>query len=230
MTYTIGFGRHQFLVGYNRKRGRPEKSLTQKLQTGFAQLAKAAGDKRCSGSFLSKLCRHFFANKGSKRVFGLNFMAVAVFAGVLIPPTSALNVISDTEITNISPAIIQLTTEDSVRLPVQSLKVTQGYHLFHQAVDLAEPEGSPVYPIMDGQVEKTLYDSFAYGNHLVVNHGSGFKSLYAHLAKITVQEGQEVDKNMIIGTVGATGWATGPHLHLEVYDNGRPFNPLTILK
>ena len=64
----------------------------------------------------------------------------------------------------------------------------------------------------------------------MINHGSGFKSLYAHLAKITVNEGDEVDKNTVLGTVGSTGWSTGSHLHLEVYDNGRTFNPLTILK
>ena len=65
---------------------------------------------------------------------------------------------------------------------------------------------------------------------MLINHGSGFKSLYAHLGKIVVLPGDEVDKNTVIGTVGSTGWSTGSHLHLEVYENDRTFNPLTILK
>lgn len=230
MNYTINFQRHQVSVSFNRKRGRPGKTLTQKLQEGFSQLTKAAQDKRYSGTPLTKVCRRLFENKRSKRLFGLNFMAIAILAGAIVPSTSALTTNSEVEIVNISPQIIQLTTDHSVRMPVNTLKITQGYTLFHRGVDFAKELNSPVYPIMAGKIEAIFYDRFAYGNHIIINHGSGFKSLYGHLSRIIVQEGQEVDRGNIIGLVGSTGWSTGPHLHLEVFDNDRQFNPLSILK
>lgn len=205
MTKIINFGRHQLSVSLNRRPGRPRKTPS------------------------SRIFRHLFENKKVRQVLGLNLTAVVFLTGVTTTPISALSGNPATEITA-NPAIIQLTTDHSVRLPVETLHITQGYHFFHPGVDLAEEAGLPVYPIMDGRVEAVFYDRFAYGNHILVDHGSGFKSFYAHLAKIVVKENQEVDRNTVIGTVGSTGRSTGPHLHLEVYDNGRPFNPLTILK
>ena len=80
-------------------------------------------------------------------------------------------------------------------------------------------------PILPGKVEKTARLRFGYGNYIIVNHGSGFKSLYAHLSKITVKEEQKVDKNTVIGFIGSTGWSTGPHLHLEIINNKERVNP-----
>lgn len=207
MIYKFSLGRHQLTISFGRKRGRPY-----------------------SGHPFSRLVRHFFESKKSKRFLGLNLAAISLLAGVIVPPISAFSLNPKVEVTQIRAAAAPLTTEVSVRLPVDSFQITQGYHLFHQAIDLKEVSGAPVYPIMDGVVEKTIKSHFGYGNHLVISHGSGFKSLYAHLSKIIVKEGEKVDKNTVIGTVGSTGWTTGSHLHLEVYDNGRAFNPLTILK
>jgi len=62
-----------------------------------------------------------------------------------------------------------------------------------------------------------------------VEHEKGLRSRYAHMKEIRVVEGQEVNKEMGLGTVGMTGWTTGPHLHLEIYQNGRAIDPLTVL-
>lgn len=230
MTLNLYFGQYQAVVKINRKSGRPKKTILQKLQEYFVQLKRLAHDRRYSSHPISRVLRRVLENKRVKQVFGLNLMAITLFAGVVSPSVSALSANPEAEITSISPQIIQLTTENSVRFPVESGRITQGYHRFHRAVDFAEAFGSPVYPVMGGIVESISFQRFGYGNHIIINHGSGFKSLYAHLSKIIVKEGQEVDKNTVVGLIGATGWATGPHLHLEVHDNGQPFNPLTILK
>ena len=83
---------------------------------------------------------------------------------------------------------------------------------------------------MGGMVKTAAYTRFGYGNYIIINHGSSYKSLYAHLSKIIVEKNQEVDKGTVIGLVGSTGLSTGSHLHLEVWENDHPINPLTILK
>ena len=179
---------------------------------------------------IKKSLRKFFEQKGIRKIFGFNLAAVILFTGFLSVPISAFTQNQNQEIVTINHKVIQLTTEHSVRVPVDSFEVTQSYSVFHRGVDLNEVLGAPVYPIMGGKVEAVFYSRFSYGNHLIIDHGSGFKSLYAHLAKIVVKPGDLVDKDTVLGTVGSTGWSTGSHLHLEVYDNGRTFNPLTILK
>lgn len=229
MTYTIILGQHQIAVSLNHKRGRPKKPLVKQINDFLSQLIRVANSRRLGGNPISRVFRRLLENKKTRQVFGINLMAAVLLTGVIVPPISAFTENSDAEITTVSPAVVQLTTEASVRVPVDTFEVSQGYHLFHPAVDLNEMVGAPVYPIMDGVVEEVAYGGFGYGNYLAVDHGDGFKSLYAHLAKIIAAEGEEVDQNAVIGTVGHSGFATGSHLHLEVYDHGRAFNPLTIL-
>jgi len=230
MTCNIILGRYKLAVCLNRRRGRPSKSFIKHTQESFLQFKKIATDKRYAGHPLSRVFRRAFESKKSKRILGINLMAITLLSGVVVSPTSALVSVTQEEITNISPHIVQMTTELSVRMPVDNPKITQNFRTFHPGIDLAQPVGASIYPIMDGIVESVAYSRFSYGNHIIINHGSGFKSLYAHLSKINVKENDQVDKNTIIGLVGSSGWSTGPHLHLEVHDNGRPFNPLTILK
>jgi len=177
-----------------------------------------------------KSLRKFFEKRSIRKIFGVNLAAVVLFTGVVSTPISAFNQNQNQEILAINTEIVNLTTEHGVRIPLDNLQINQGYSAFHRGVDLNGELGDPIYPIMRGTVEAVFYSRFSYGNHVIINHGSGFKSLYAHLSKIVVKNGQEVDKNTVLGTVGSTGWSTGPHLHLEVYDNGRTFNPLSILK
>lgn len=179
---------------------------------------------------LTRFLQHLFEAKKAKQILGLNLMAITLLTSVVTPSISALPAQDTKETVEITTAEIPLTTERSVGLPVNSYRITQGYRLFHPGVDFGDTLGAPIYPIMDGVVETIAYDRFAYGNHIIINHGSGYKSLYAHLSKIVVKKDEEVDKNTVIGTIGKTGWATGPHLHLEVSEDGKTFNPLTILK
>lgn len=129
------------------------------------------------------------------------------------------------------PADITTHTETTAQLPLpaDSFSLTQRFHLFHPAVDLAAPIGTSIKPIAAGKVVLTNRNSFGLGNYLVVKHGAEFYSVYAHLNEIFVKKDQEITKEVIIGTVGNTGFSTGPHLHLEVIVDNQKINPLTVL-
>src|SRR4030042_3433010 len=133
-----------------------------------------------------KSLRKFFEKKNSKKIFGFNLAAVVLFTGVVSSPISALNQTQAQETVALTANVVQLTTEHGVRIPLDSFQVNQGYSSFHRGVDLNGNLGDPVYPIMGGTVEAVFYTHFSYGNHIMVNHGSSFKSLYAHLAKVVV--------------------------------------------
>lgn len=230
MTYSITLGRHQIAVELSRKRGRPKKTFIKDSYSLISQLIKIGTDNRFTGHPVSRVLRRLFEKKEARKILGFNLAIVALFVGTIIPPISAFNSGQPVETITVVADNEPLVTDETVRIPVESFQVTQGYHALHRGVDLNEIEGAPVYPLTEGKVERVIYNRFSYGNHILIDHGSGFKSLYAHLAKVVVKEGDEVDKNTVIGTVGHTGWATGAHLHLEVYDHGQTFNPLTILK
>jgi murein DD-endopeptidase MepM/ murein hydrolase activator NlpD len=124
---------------------------------------------------------------------------------------------------------ISLTTKIVVQYPVKKVKITQGYRAFHPGLDLDGSTGDKIYPIKDGTIELISNSRYAYGKAILVNHGEGISSLYAHLSKINVSEGEVVNTSTIIGEMGATGRANGDHLHLEIRKNGVPVNPYTIL-
>ena len=98
----------------------------------------------------------------------------------------------------------------------------------HSGMDIGASYGSPIYACASGTVTTTTYGT-AYGYHVVINHGNGFSTLYAHMIRYTVQPGQYVTRGEIIGYVGSTGWSTAPHLHLTMYYNGSLVNPLNYL-
>jgi len=99
----------------------------------------------------------------------------------------------------------------------------------HTGIDIAAPTGTPVFSAAQGVVFSVV-SSYSpnrdYGEYVVVDHGYGKQTLYAHLSQIYVKTGQKVKRWEVIGAVGETGRATGPHLHYEVRENGTPVNPI----
>ena len=95
---------------------------------------------------------------------------------------------------------------------------------FHNGIDIPAPEGTPIYPASDGTVIGANW-SGGYGNLVVIQHDSYTQTWYAHLSQISVEKGQQVTREDIIGLVGSTGLSTGPHLHFEVRLNGVPIDP-----
>lgn len=100
-----------------------------------------------------------------------------------------------------------------------------GRRQLHRGVDLAVDIGTPVYATAKGVVSGVKRD-VGLGKLIEINHGYGYKTVYAHLSRISVKRGQHVERGQIIGAVGNTGYSTGPHLHYEVHYQGRAKNPL----
>ena len=99
----------------------------------------------------------------------------------------------------------------------------------HQGQDFASTIGNPVYATGDAVVEKVTYQHRGYGNEIVLDHGYGYETRYAHLNTIEVAEGMKVHRGDRIGTVGNTGKSTGPHLHYEVVYRGGRVNPMNYM-
>lgn len=95
----------------------------------------------------------------------------------------------------------------------------------HTGVDFAMKAGNPIYVTGDGIIESVKFEFFGYGNHVVVDHGFGYKTRYAHLKSIGVVEGMKVKRGECIGLSGNSGKSSGPHLHYEVIYKGSPVNP-----
>jgi murein DD-endopeptidase MepM/ murein hydrolase activator NlpD len=99
---------------------------------------------------------------------------------------------------------------------------------FHQGIDISLDNGEPVYATADGVVESAAY-SGDYGNLVVLQHDFGLTTRYGHLSRYAVKAGENVVRGQVIGYVGATGRATGAHLHYEILANGKLLNPLQLL-
>ena len=123
--------------------------------------------------------------------------------------------------------------------PMEVSRVTSGFAMrmhpihktwrAHMGVDYGAPTGAPVRTIGDGKVEFAGRMN-GYGNTVGIDHGNGNSTLYAHLSRIDVTNGQRVERGQRIGAVGATGWATGPHLHFEFKEKGVQRDPLEVAR
>ena len=96
----------------------------------------------------------------------------------------------------------------------------------HFGIDLAAASGNLVYASASGTVLSITYSKKGYGTHIIVKHRFGFRTLYGHLNKVLVKEGQTIAQHELIGTVGSTGSSTGYHLHYEVFKNGSRVDPI----
>ena len=97
---------------------------------------------------------------------------------------------------------------------------------FHYGMDFTSPRGTPIYATGDGRVTRADSRSTGYGNHIRIDHGYGYTSLYAHLFKYNVRRGQRVKRGDVIGFVGSTGRSEAPHLHYEIFKDGDRINPI----
>jgi hypothetical protein len=100
---------------------------------------------------------------------------------------------------------------------------------FHRGIDISAPRGTPVFSTASGTVKMSRFNA-GYGRMVVVDHGFGILSRYAHNSKLMVREGDTVHRGQVIATVGSTGQSTGPHLHYEVYIEGTPVDPQEYLE
>lgn len=128
------------------------------------------------------------------------------------------------------PSIIPIADKDLTRLSSgfgYRIDPIYGVKKMHAGIDFTSPKGSPIHCSGDGTVEKFGYNKGGYGNEVVINHGFGYKSHYAHLSEFgSIRVGQKVRRGQIIGYVGNTGKSTASHLHYEIIKNGSKIDPI----
>lgn len=205
------------------------KKLPKALVKSFIRIASdieaLSGIRR--GSRTSRVLRYGLEKFNIKAILGGN-LAFAVLATGLVSPAS-MQTTKEAEMATLPTPVISLSTDVQIRYPMEKIKINQPFSRFHYGIDIDGETGDSIYPIMKGKVETKENSRFGYGNQIIVDHGNGMKSRYAHLSKMNVQIGQEVKPEQIIGAVGTTGWSTGSHLHLEVLQNNQAINPQAVL-
>lgn len=97
---------------------------------------------------------------------------------------------------------------------------------FHAGLDFSAPQGTPIYATADGTITTSGNTGNGYGNHVIINHGYGYETLYGHMVRVKSRPGQAVKRGEVIGWVGSTGKSTGPHCHYEVHKNGDKIDPI----
>jgi murein DD-endopeptidase MepM/ murein hydrolase activator NlpD len=178
------------------------------------------------GSLFSRYFRHIFEHKSIRKILAANFALIAV-STAFVSQTSGLQ--AQGTIDPIVESQTTLVTEKGMQYPVDSVEINQGYSFFHPAIDLGGKTGDSIKAIMPGVVSYAGWGLGGYGNLIVLSHKNDIESYYAHLSQIEVKTGDIVEMGVEIGKMGATGHATGPHLHLEIHQNGVPLNPLFVL-
>ncbi|HUM97163.1 MAG TPA: M23 family metallopeptidase [Chitinophagaceae bacterium] len=97
---------------------------------------------------------------------------------------------------------------------------------FHSGLDFSAPQGTPIYATANGTITTAGNTGNGYGNHVIINHGYGYETLYGHMVRVKVRNGQQVKRGEVIGWVGSTGKSTGPHCHYEVHKYGEKIDPI----
>ncbi|MDD3701400.1 MAG: M23 family metallopeptidase [Bacteroidales bacterium] len=97
---------------------------------------------------------------------------------------------------------------------------------FHQGIDFSAPVGTEVFATGNGTVIQVSKNHYGYGNVILIDHGFGYRTMYAHLSAFKVRKGENVKRGQLIGNVGNTGKSTSSHLHYEVHKNNKPVNPI----
>ncbi|PIS09279.1 hypothetical protein COT75_02115 [Candidatus Beckwithbacteria bacterium CG10_big_fil_rev_8_21_14_0_10_34_10] len=175
---------------------------------------------------LSQFLRKVFEHQQARASWGLVFLTLILLANLyLLPPSTRPKL--EPRVVLAAPEAVLL-TETTFRKPVKGF-LSQGFYWYHQAIDIATNEGEAVYPIADGQVKTVEYSLWGYGHFVMINHPNNYQALYAHLGNILIKPGQEVNKDTVLGYVGMTGRTTGPHLHLEIYEDGKNVNPMELI-
>lgn len=163
-------------------------------------------------------------------------MAVSLMGAFVLPmaPFSGLSALEKNgETSYVTPVKLGwLSSEYGNR--VMPVGVDKGKQKFHRGIDIAGEKGTPVYAVSSGKVLKVVNDYEnsehpEFGNYVVIEHSDGRQSHYMHLQSVDVSEGQAVVGDSLIATMGNTGQASGPHLHLEIYQDGEHVNPAALI-
>ncbi len=183
--------------------------------------------KKVSSHPLSRVVRPLFEKKRIKSALGGLFSMTSLASGLFL--LQGDKSLIEASFTPISEEVAMETKLSVSRVVPGMTGISQEYHIGHAGIDITAPLGSKIISLKKGKVITVGVSAFGYGRYIEVDHGDNLKTLYAHMGKIQVEEGEEVDVERALGEVGLTGRTTGPHLHLEIYLNGNKVNPRTYL-
>jgi len=188
-------------------------------------------DKRRKSHPISKFLRPYLEKSQLQRAAGLGMAIMVLTANLVIKPINAFDMAQD-EAGLLPEPEETVITQTVFAKPLEG-RLCQGFHRWHPAIDICAPFNTPIKAIEAGEVIEAAYSRLGWGNTVVIKHqvqGQEYWSRYAHLNKIKVQVGDWVERETEIGTIGMTGWTTGPHLHLELrLKSGQPLNPAEYL-
>ncbi len=175
-----------------------------------------------------ELLKRYLMHAKAKSVIGGMLSGVSMMASMVVYQPNEINIMAQEPMGVIG---VEISTID--RGPIRTVPnfrgVSQGFRALHPGTDITAVEGSAIYPILPGRVIRISASRFDYGRSVMVEHENGLVSLYAHMGKIMVDEGDEVNEKTQLGEVGLTGKTTGYHLHLEIKKNGVHLDPLRFL-
>lgn len=176
---------------------------------------------------LSKLIRPVFEKKWMKSALGGMFSVATLASGmVMAMPTDAT--LAADSIEYVSNIQIETISSFANVLP-NNTGISQKYHWGHPGIDITAPLGTPIYPLKSGVVVRMENLKWDYGRAVYIDHGNGLVTLYAHMGKVFVEDGEKVTTDKPIGEIGLTGRTTGPHLHFELRKDNNAINPLPFM-
>ncbi|MBI2017968.1 M23 family metallopeptidase [Candidatus Daviesbacteria bacterium] len=168
--------------------------------------------------------RFYIKSFGRLKILFLSLVLLGYQPILAIPPVSQNQVLAQ----NVQTQDIKAEELPQMSLPHPGYLSTR-FSRWHPGIDLATGLGMPVRPISEGEVREVNFSFWGLGNHVIVTHPQGYKSIYGHMGKIYAKKGQFVNPVNILGEVGMTGWTSGPHTHLEIYKDDKAIDPLAIL-
>lgn len=128
------------------------------------------------------------------------------------------------------PSHIDVPSGEQMAWPTTARRISQYFNWRHIGLDIDGDFGDPIWAAENGVVTKSICQKTGYGCHVIIDHGNGKTTLYAHFQKLYVKEGQSVVRGDVLGEMGSTGYSTGSHLHFEVRFGGKRYNPLSYIK
>jgi murein DD-endopeptidase MepM/ murein hydrolase activator NlpD len=180
---------------------------------------------------LSAVLRKLVENSSARKFLGAQLIALTVVSSVFALPIHAFDYATSRPQFVDGAVFTPVTTETTYMMPVvRPLGISQGFGRFHPGVDVRAPRGSEVVAMADGVVIEANFSTSGYGKHVRILHDGEVISLSAHLDTLLVKAGDKINKGTQIGTIGMTGWTTGPHLHFEVSQGVKFIDPMTILR
>jgi murein DD-endopeptidase MepM/ murein hydrolase activator NlpD len=161
------------------------------------------------------------------RIFGVQMAGLAAALSITTYPTHAFDYNLAQQVSNEILTPVVMTTSREYQFPLEmTLGMSQSFHGIHPGVDLRAPVGTKIYSMAEGTVIEVGQMLVGYGHFVRIAHKGTISSLYAHLDEVSVKSGQKITLGETLGTVGMTGWTTGPHLHFEVHQGDKAVNPM----